>query len=85
MRTPTILPIMISMGVIVLMSIFERHSKTIAAILTSIPLTATLRLWIVYNPAAGDDNQIAEFTRNLLIQCRPDLDCELDHIPSPAE
>jgi len=60
-----------SIGVIVLVAVLERHSKLVAAITATMPLSAPLALWIVYASAGGDRATVAQFSRGLLIGLIP--------------
>lgn len=73
MRSQTLLPVLISIVVIILIALIERHSKTFAAISATMPLTITFGLWIVYTSASGDTQQVTDFTRSLLISIVPSL------------
>jgi hypothetical protein len=48
MKWQDVLPILASIVVIILVAIFERQSKLVAAITATMPLTAPLALWVVY-------------------------------------
>ena len=63
-----IVPVAISIAVIIFIAMVQAHSKTIAAITATMPLTVPLALWVVYT-AGGDNRQqiIADFTGSMLI------------------
>lgn len=73
MKSQDIFPVLISVGVIVLVAILEKHSKQVAAITATMPLTAALALWIVYSSAGGDQGKVTEFSREMLLGIIPTL------------
>lgn len=62
-----------SIAVIILVAVLERHSKLVAAITATMPLSAPLALWIVYASAGGDRVTTAQFSRGLLIGLVPTI------------
>ncbi|MEJ2150561.1 MAG: hypothetical protein P8Z40_13925 [Chloroflexota bacterium] len=64
-------PIVISITVIILIAILQEHSRLVAAITATMPLTAPLGIWIVYAAQAGDQKAIAEFNGSLLVGVWP--------------
>jgi hypothetical protein len=68
-----ILPVLTSIAVIILVAVLQRHSKLVAAITATMPLSMPLALWIVYASAEGDWATVAQFTRGLLITLVPTI------------
>jgi hypothetical protein len=64
-------PIVISITVIILIAILQEHSRLVAAITATMPLTAPLGIWIVYAAQAGDQQAVAEFNGSLLVGVWP--------------
>ena len=62
-----ILPVVLSIGVIIAIAIIQERSKTLAALLATMPLTAPLAIWVVYSASNGDRAQTAEFTRSMIL------------------
>jgi hypothetical protein len=73
MKSQNVLPVLISIVVIILVAVLERHSKLVAAITATMPLSAPLALWIVYASAGGDRATMAQFSRGLLIGLIPTI------------
>lgn len=65
--TQQVLPVVISIVVIVTIALLQAHSKTVAAITATMPLTIPLALWIVYVANRTDRAALTEFTGSLLI------------------
>ena len=73
MKSQNVLPLLVSIMVIILVAVLERHSKLVAAITATMPLSAPLALWIVYASAGGDRATVAQFSRGLLIGLIPTI------------
>ena len=73
MRSQTILPVILSILIIILIAILERHSRFVAAITATMPLGAPLALWIVYASAKGEPGAVTEFSFGMLIGVLPTL------------
>lgn len=73
MRIQDVLPVVLSVVVIVLVAILEKQSKLSAAITATMPLSATLALWIVYASGDGDRVTMAEFSQGLLLGALPSV------------
>ncbi len=52
-----ILPVVVSIAIIVFIAIIREYSKTIAAIVVTMPINVPLGMWIVY--AGADNRQLA--------------------------
>jgi hypothetical protein len=73
MKSQTVLPVILSILIIILVAVLERHSRWIAAITATMPLGAPLALWIVYASARGETAEVSSFTQNLLLGILPTL------------
>jgi hypothetical protein len=68
-----ILPVLVSIGIIILVAVLREYSKTFAAIAATMPINVPLALWIV---AAGDDHNpqaMAQFTQAVFINIWPTM------------
>jgi hypothetical protein len=68
-----LVPVVISVIVILIVALVERHSKLVAAVTATMPLTIPLALWIVYSSNRGDPVSIERFTRNMVAGIIPTL------------
>jgi uncharacterized membrane protein (GlpM family) len=59
------------MLVILLVALLEKHSRMVAALIATMPMTAPLALWVVYSSAHGDQTVVSEFTRGMLLGIFP--------------
>ena len=73
MKTQEILPVVLSILVILLVSVFEKQSKLFAALTTTMPLATPLALWIVYSANAGDKSVMSQFSLSLLLGVLPTI------------
>lgn len=73
MRWQDVLPVVISVGVIVFVAVMEKQNRLVAAVTTTMPLTAPLALWIVYASANGDRTAMTDFSRGMLFGVVPTL------------
>ena len=73
MRWQNVLPVAISVGVIIFVAIMEKQNRLVAAVTTTMPLTAPLALWIVYSSANGDRIAMTDFSRGMLFGVVPTL------------
>jgi hypothetical protein len=73
MKTPSILPVFLSILVILLVAVVEKQSKLLAALTATMPLTAPLALWIVYSSNGGDKTVMSQFSLSLLLGLLPTL------------
>lgn len=71
MKWPEILPVALSMVVILLVAVVEKHSRLVAALTATMPLTAPLALWVVHGSAGGDRGQVSAFSLGLLLGILP--------------
>ena len=73
MKTQDILPVLLSMVVIVLVAVLEKQSKFAAAITATMPIGATLAIWIVYSANSGDQETMQDFSVGLLMGIIPSI------------
>ena len=73
MKTQDILPVILSILVIILVAVVEKHSKLFAALTATMPLSAPLALWIVHSSNAGDKTVVSQFSLSLLLGLLPTL------------
>jgi len=73
MKSQDILPVFISIIVIILVAVLEKHSKLFAALVATMPLSAPLALWIVYSSNAGDKAAVSQFSMSLLLGVLPSI------------
>jgi len=73
MKWQDVLPVVLSVIVLIVVAIVERHSRLVAAITAVMPLGAPLALWIVYSANGGDRTIVTEFNRGMLLGVLPTL------------
>lgn len=73
MKTQDILPVLLSIVVIILVAVLEKQSKFAAAITATMPIGATLAIWIIYSANRGDKETMKVFTSSLLIGIIPTI------------
>ena len=73
MKTQDILPVLLSVVIIILVAVLEKQSKFAAAITATMPIGATLAIWIVYSANSGDQATMKDFTSGLLLGIIPTL------------
>src|SRR5450432_1922498 len=68
-----VVPVLISIGIIILIAIVRQYSRTFAAIAATMPLNIPLGMWLVYS--GSDDHQaaLAEFTQAAMINMIPTI------------
>jgi hypothetical protein len=66
-----ILPVLVSIGVILLVAVLRNYSRTLAAITATMPINIPLALWIVYSAAPADKAGMITFTEGLMIGLIP--------------
>lgn len=71
MKWQDVVPVLISIIVIILVAVLQRQSKLASAVLSTMPLTAPLALWIVYSLNDGNPAVMGEFSLSLLIGAIP--------------
>jgi hypothetical protein len=73
LKTQDILPVLISIVVIILVAVLEKQSKFAAAITATMPIGATLAIWIVYSANSGDRETMKDFSVGLLTGIIPTI------------
>ena len=73
MKTQDILPVLVSIVVIILVAVLEKQSKFAAAITATMPIGATLAIWIVYSANSGDQETMQDFSVGLLMGIIPSI------------
>jgi hypothetical protein len=73
LKTQDVLPVLISIVVIILVAVLEKQSKFAAAITATMPIGATLAIWIVYSANSGDKETMKVFNSSLLIGIIPTI------------
>lgn len=71
MKSQTIIPVILSILIIILVAILERHSRLVAAITATMPLGAPLALWIVYVSAKGEPLAVSSFSFDMFLGILP--------------
>jgi hypothetical protein len=71
MKSQEILPVLISMGVIVLVAVLQKQSKLVAAVTATMPVTIPLSLWIVYSSSQGDRQAVETYSQSLALGIIP--------------
>jgi hypothetical protein len=66
-----VLPVLVSMGVILLVAVLRNYSRTLAAITATMPINIPLALWIVYSAAPSDKAGVTTFTEGLIVGLIP--------------
>jgi len=73
LKTQDILPVLVSIVVIILVAVLEKQSKFAAAITATMPIGATLAIWIVYSANSGDQETMQDFSVGLLMGIIPSI------------
>jgi hypothetical protein len=73
LKTQDVLPVLLSIVVIILVAVLEKQSKFAAAITATMPIGATLAIWIVYSANSGDKETMKVFNSSLLIGIIPTI------------
>ena len=67
----TVIPVLVSIGVILLVAVLRNYSRTLAAITATMPINIPLALWIVYSASPADKAGMVTFTEGLVIGLIP--------------
>jgi hypothetical protein len=73
LKTQDILPVLVSIAVIILVAVLEKQNKFAAAITATMPIGATLAIWIVYSANSGDQQTMKDFSVGLLMGIIPTI------------
>jgi hypothetical protein len=71
MKSQDVLPVVASIGVIIVVAILQKRSRLTVAVTATMPLTTSLVLWIVYSANGGDPAVISQFSRGMLLGIVP--------------
>jgi len=66
-----VLPVLISIGVILLVAVLRNYSRTVAAITATMPINIPLAIWIVYSAAPNDKAGMITFSEGLVLGLIP--------------
>lgn len=66
-----VLPVLISIGVILVVAVLRNTNRTLAAITATMPINIPLALWIVYSATPNDKAGMMSFTEGLIIGLIP--------------
>jgi hypothetical protein len=66
-----VLPVIISIGVIILVAVVRQYSRTLAAITATMPLNVPLALWIAYSAEDNSREKLSEFSTGLFFGIIP--------------
>lgn len=67
------LPIITSIVIILIVAVLRERSRTLAAILGTMPINMPLVMWIVWNSPASDQPMMVGFVRSLIIGMIPTM------------
>jgi hypothetical protein len=65
------LPVVASIGIILVVALLRERSRTLAAILATMPINMVLGMWIVSGAAEADAQVMTDFVRSLLVGLVP--------------
>lgn len=67
-----VLPVIVSIGVILIVAVLRDHSRAVAAIAATMPINIPLTIWIVTsNAPSGSPDTLVDFIEGLLIGILP--------------
>jgi hypothetical protein len=66
-----VLPVIISIGVIILVAVVRQYSRTLAAITATMPINVPLALWIAYSAEDNSREKLGEFSTGLFFGIIP--------------
>jgi hypothetical protein len=59
--------VLLSVVIVVLVAVVQERSRTLAAIIATMPLTAPLAMWIVFSASRGDQRQTSDFIGSMVV------------------
>jgi len=62
-----VLPVLISIGIILLVAVLRQYSRTLAAVLATMPINIPLAMWIIASGESGNRAGFVQFTDTLLV------------------
>ncbi|MBL8165190.1 MAG: hypothetical protein JNJ61_24625 [Anaerolineae bacterium] len=66
-----VLPVLVSISIIIVVAILREYSRTLAAVVATMPINIPLALWIVSDGSTRE--QMDQFTRTLFINIWPTI------------
>jgi len=73
MKSQDVIPVVLSIIVIILVAVLEKHSRLFSALTATMPLATPLALWIVYSANGGDKQVVSQFSLSMLLGLLPSL------------
>jgi hypothetical protein len=67
------LPVLTSIGIILVVAVLRDRSRSVAAVVAAMPINVPLALWVVSAGAGGDSKVAADFMRATLISLVPSI------------
>ncbi len=61
-----VMPVIVSILIIIAVAVLRQYSRTLAAILATMPINMPLSIWIIYTAENGDKAAIADYTQTLM-------------------
>lgn len=65
------LPVITSIAIILLIAVLRERSRTLAAVLATMPINIPLGLWLIASGSNDDAKVMADFVRSLMISLIP--------------
>jgi hypothetical protein len=65
------LPVIASIGIILLVAVLRDRSRTLAAILATMPINIPLGIWVISSGSDVDSKALAEFVKSMTITLIP--------------
>jgi uncharacterized membrane protein (GlpM family) len=59
--------VLLSVLIVVLVAVVQEHSRYLAAIIATMPVTAPLAMWIVFSASRGDQRETGDFVGSMAI------------------
>jgi uncharacterized membrane protein (GlpM family) len=59
--------VLVSVLIVVLVAVAQERSRSLAAIIATMPVTAPLAMWIVFTASRGDPRQTADFVGSMVL------------------
>lgn len=66
-------PVLISIGIIIIIAIVRQYSRTVAAIVVTMPINIPLGMWLVYGGSDDPHAALAEFNEALILNFVPTI------------
>jgi hypothetical protein len=61
-----VMPVIVSILIIIAVAVLRQYSRTLAAILATMPINIPLSIWIIYTAENGDKSAMTDYTQTLL-------------------